>query len=97
MSTYHWTEEATEIATLAKRADAIEIAGCTDDGDTTERVSDGDGADFWSVYFHFTPEWQGDPNGLAGAMCIADRDTLEEARAYAAELSALYSLPVGEY
>lgn len=97
MATYDWTEEGAEIARLASQADAIEIAGCTDDGDTTERVSDGVGADFWSVYFHFTPEWPADPNGLAGAMCIADRDTLEQARAYAAKLSAAHGLTVTEY
>lgn len=97
MATYEWTEESAELARLASQADAIEIAGCTDDGDATERVSDGVGADFWSVYFHFTPEWPADPNELAGAMCIADRDTLEQARTYAAELSAAHGLPIGEY
>lgn len=97
MATYHWTEESAEIEALAKQADAIEIAGCTDDGDSTERVSNGEGAHFWSVYFHFTPEWPHDPNNLVGAMCIADRDTLEQARAYAAELSAAHGLSVKEF
>ena len=73
MATYHWTEESAEIEVLAKQADAIEIAGCTDDGDITERVSDGVGADFWSVYFHFTPEWPADPNGLAAAKALAEK------------------------
>lgn len=93
---YHWTDNAAEIEALAKQADAIEVAGCADYGDVIERC-DGEPADFYSVYFHFTPKWDNDPNGLQGAMCIADRDTVGEARALAVVLGAQYLLPVNDY
>lgn len=93
---YHWTEDAAEIASLAPMADAIEVAGCVDAGDCVERC-DGEESDMFSVYLHFTPEWPSDPNGLAGALCIADRNTLAEALAFAAELSAAYGLAINNF
>ncbi|QZP06770.1 hypothetical protein [Caenibius sp. WL] len=90
---YNWTETDGEIATLALTADALEIAGCRDLGDFTERC-DGERADMFSVYFHFTPI---SPNDLQGAVCIADRDTLDEARALARELAERHELPVHDF
>lgn len=92
---YHWTENADEIVTLAPLADALEIAPCRDLGDCVERC-DGDSqdADMWSIYFHFTPIWKADPNDLQSAPCIADRDTREEAEAFAEELGAKLKLPI---
>lgn len=95
-SSYNWTETAAEIAKLAVGADAIELAGCRDVGDFVERC-DNEQADFFSVYFHFSPEWENDPNQMRGAMIIADRDTLAEARAFADEQAARWSLPVNDF
>lgn len=93
---YRWTTEEAEIAELGKTADAIEIAPCSDLGDSVERCDGGGGpVHMWSVYYHFSPEWKDDPNELRGAFCIADRDTLEEAEAFARELSERFGgLPI---
>lgn len=97
MAQYHWTEESAEIERLGAMADAVEVAGCRSlDGVDIERC-DSEQADLFSVYFHFTPEWENDPNDLAGAMCVADRNTLEEARAFAANLAARFGLPVNDF
>lgn len=93
---YHWTETADEIASLGPKADALELAGCRDLGDAVERCDD-EAANFYSVYFHFPHHWENDPNGLAGAICIADRDTLEDAKAYADELASRYGLKVNNF
>lgn len=63
--------------------DAIEIAGCSDDGSDVERVEFG--GDFWSVYLH-------DPQ--SGADCIADRNTPQEAIDYASALGFGLRVPV---
>lgn len=94
---YHWTDDAAEIAELGAKADAIEVAGCRDLGDGAERCDGEPGADMWSVYFHFSPEWSNDPNELLGALCIADRDSVQEARDFAAGLAALWGIPVHDY
>ena len=84
---YAWTDDACEIDALLPLADAIEIAGCTDDGTNVERINDATMANFFAVYLHFTPGWDRDPTGAAGAICIADRDTLAEARQFAGSLA----------
>lgn len=93
---YHWTEETADIAALGATADAIEVAGCRDLGDSIERC-DGESADLFSVYFHFSPEWSADPNELRGALCIADRDQVDEARAFASELAQRFDLAIHDY
>ena len=96
-----WTETDDEIASLASKADAVEVAACIDEGSAIERTCSADPADLCSVYLHFTPEWTGDPNGLGGAICIADRDTLAQARAFALEVATRGRtggpLPVNDY
>ncbi|WP_147395499.1 hypothetical protein [Altericroceibacterium spongiae] len=89
----NWTETDAELTYLGKLADAIEVAGCVQFDDCVERVDNKD-AQFYSVYFHYTPEWPGDPTGLAGAMCIADRNTLYEAKSFAQELANHFELPI---
>lgn len=81
---YAWTDDACEIDALLPLADAIEIAGCIDDGTNVERINDATMANFFAVYLHFTPDWDRDPTG---AICIADRDTLAEARQFAGSLA----------
>lgn len=93
---HHWTEEAGELERLGHLADAIELAGCVDLGDAVERC-DGGGADLWSVYFHFPAPPGPDPDALRGVLCIADRDTIKEARAYGQELAARFALPVHDF
>lgn len=88
-----WT--ADDLATAIKTADGLEIAGCVDtDGQVIrcdngeragERCDDSPVATFWSVYI-----WR---EGQ-GADCIADRCTVEAARAFAAELAARHGLPI---
>jgi hypothetical protein len=97
--TYRWTDRATAIAEIARRSDGIEIAACRDLGEATERLDphDPEPADFYSVYLHFDPEWDDDPNGLRGAVCIADRQTLREALDFAEDLAARWSLPVTNF
>lgn len=96
MTGFNWTDTAAEIAQLAASADAIELAGCREVADMVERCDD-QAADFYSVYFHFTPEWDNDPNGMRGMMCVADRGTLAEARAFADEQAARWSLPINDF
>ena len=97
MSAYHWTESKAEIARLIGLADALEIAPCRDCGSGEIERCDGDKADLFSVYFHFTPDWDGDPNELAGALCIADRATLAEAQNFADALSQRSGLPINDF
>lgn len=93
---YHWTLEVAEIAEQVQHSDSIEIAACVNVGDDIERTTDGP-ADFYSVYLQSDPKWHDDPSGNEGAFCIADRDTLDEARAFAAELAARWSLPINDF
>lgn len=94
---HHWTESADEIDSLAKRADAIEWSGCMISGGDVERCDNGESPDFFSVFLHFTPQWDRDPNALAGALCIADRDTMTDALAFADDLAKRYGLPIYDY
>lgn len=97
MRSYKWTDTDAEIARLAGYGpDGLELAGCREVGDGVERCDD-EQADFYSAYFHFTPQPEADQSAHRGAFCIADRDTLDEARAFAEEQAARWSLPVNDF
>lgn len=88
---YTWTTDDAALAEELAAADGLELAGVADiDGEQVERTDiayehggercDGsEGADFFSVYVHLME---------GGASCIADRNTYDEARAFADALAA---------
>lgn len=95
---YHWTDTPGEIARLGALADAVELSGCADLGDAVERCDGAAGADLWSVYYHFpAPPDDAPPDALRGALCIADRDTPADARAFADELAKRFNIPVHDF
>lgn len=89
---YHWTDDAANIARLANAADAIELAACIDTGNGIEQA-EGLAPDLYSVYFHFPA----DRGELTGADCIADRDSYAAARHFADMLANRHGLPVHDY
>lgn len=93
---YHWTNDETETLHVANEAGWIELAGVIDDGADCERVPF-DQAHFFSVYVGGTDRWEEDPTGLYGALCVANRDTLPEARAYAESLASRFALEIREF
>jgi hypothetical protein len=64
--------------------DAIEIQGVRNVGDDVAEV-DNDNPEFYSTYVHMK---------TGGVQCVGDHPTLEEAQAYAEELSAQYGYPI---
>lgn len=92
----HWTEEPAQIEALAKLADAIELAPCRTDGADTEQCS-AEQAQFFSVYLHFSPDNDSDPNTMRGSLCIADRPNIEDAREWATKLAENTDLPINDF
>lgn len=86
MRDYTWT--ASDLPALSARADAVEVAGVADLGETFERTECSTDAALWSVYLHMPDQ---------GAQCVADRNTRQEALSVARSIAERLSVPLHTY
>lgn len=79
MTDYTWTVQPDGLAHDLQFAAAVELAPIRDvDGESFERLDDSEGADLFSVYIRLRE---------GPATVIADRNTYDDAKAYADDLT----------